>query len=229
MTANAGNDASEGVGARILDVGNALLSRFGQPAYTKRTGLEELVLTILSQNTNDRNRDRAFSALRQKYPTWRSVSEASVDELIDVLRPAGLAPQKAPRIQFVVKTVLSKGDESMEFLKTMTVENAEALLLSFPGVGIKTAYCTLLFSFDQPVFPMDTHVLRIFERIGILPSRYNVEKEHRRISALVPVGRQKDIHLNLLKLGRTICKPSKPRCDECPCISMCKYASESET
>lgn len=214
------------LGAFILMVGDRLLTLFGEPPFTKRPGLEELVLTMLSQNTNDRNRDRAFNALRAAYPSWHDVAAADLDELIGVLRPAGLAPQKAPRIKAVLDIVLEKGDENMPFLNALSDEEAEAFLLNLPGVGIKTAYCTLLFSFERPAFPMDTHVLRIFERIGILPQRYNVRTVHRTITSLVPPDRHRDIHLSVIRMGREICTARKPKCPSCPCLDVCNYADE---
>jgi len=220
--------STDGIRKLLLNIGDRLRNVFGQPDVTVRTGLDELVLTILSQNTNDRNRDTAFTAMKSFYSSWEEIAVADQNELVNVLRPAGLAPQKAPRIQAVLRAVLAKGGDDMAFLNDMDDSDAESFLLGLPGVGIKTAYCTLLFSFDRPVFPMDTHILRIFERIGILPERYNVEAMHRMITALVSPGRHKDIHLNVIRLGKTICKARKPDCESCPCLDLCKYAAQQD-
>ena len=213
--------------ALLVRVDGLLTEEFGSPSLHKRSGLHELVLTVLSQNTNDRNRDRAYSALRKRYPEWKNIADAELAKLIEVLRPAGLAPQKAPRIQNIVRKALSSGGEEMAFLSQMSTIEAEKFLLSLPGVGIKTAYCTLVFSYDRPVFPMDTHIFRIFGRLTILPPKPKTLIEHRRISSLVQEGRHKEFHLNLLKLGRTICKPRNPLCEQCPLRELCVFSNST--
>ncbi len=212
----------------LVTLGDALLEAFGPPDIPRRRGLDELVLTVLSQNTNDRNRDRGFRALKERWPEWEQVAEAPVEEIEEVVRPAGLAPQKAPRLREIVRRVLAKGSPDMEFIREMDDAEAERFLLELPGVGVKTAYCTLVFSFDRGVFPMDTHIIRVFKRLSVIPSKPNVLAEHRRISSLVPPERCKDIHLNVIRLGRRLCRPRRPECAECPAGPLCAHRAAGE-
>ncbi len=197
-----------------------LQSAYGKPVINSRPALEELILTVLSQNTNDRNRDTAYTALRANYPTWESVAAAPLEELVDVLRPAGLAPQKAPRIKAIVSRVLEGGFE-LEALASLGPEQAARKLMSLPGVGVKTAFCTLSFSFGMPVFPMDTHILRVFARLGVIPEQHNVEREHFRITGLVEKGRHGEFHLNVITHGRRTCKARGPLCGQCTVSDVC--------
>ncbi|GAB4151093.1 MAG: endonuclease III [Planctomycetota bacterium] len=199
-----------------------LLEAYGPREFVAREPLDELVLTILSQNTNDRNRDKAFNALKSAFPTWESVSEASLEELMQLLKPAGLAPQKAPRIQNIVKRALS-GELPLKDLKEMVPDEARKRLLAEDGVGVKTAHCVLLFSYDMPVFPMDTHILRVFARLGVIPEKHNVEREHVRLSSYIASGRHKEFHLNVIRHGQLVCKARNPLCHSCSINDLCAY------
>ena len=210
----------------LAELDERLEEFLGIPDFERRPVVDELVLTILSQNTNDRNRDKAFRAMKNEYSDWSSVADAPEEELVDVLRPAGLAPQKAPRIQNILRNARDAGDIEMQYLADMSAEDAEKHLLQMRGVGIKTAYCVLLFSARQPVYPMDTHVIRIFKRVSLLPSSANVEKAHRKFSRLVDKGRHEPFHLNVIKLGREVCKARKPDCAQCPLSDICSFAGD---
>ena len=202
-----------------------LVKQFGKPSPQVLPVMHELILTVLSQNTTDKNRDRAFNAMKEKYPKWEDVAEAEEKKLIEVLKPAGLAPQKAPRIQNIIRQAISMNDIAMEFLKKMDPHDAEEFLLALPGVGIKTAYCTMLFSCGMNVYPMDTHILRIFKRLSIIPKKPNVIREHRRISSLLAEEGSMENHLNVIKFGKEICKARTPICSACPVTDFCEHHS----
>jgi endonuclease-3 len=186
--------------------------------------LDELVSTILSQNTNDLNRDRAYTALRVRFPTWESVRDAETQEVIGAIRPAGLANQKGPRIQNILREITAKiGSLSLEFLESLPTEEARQWLLQFKGVGPKTAAIVLLFSLNKPAFPVDTHIHRVTRRLGLLPAKASAEQAHQHLSGLFPVETYAAAHLNLIRLGREICQARRPNCPACPLQSMCDY------
>lgn len=210
--------------ARILnDVYGTLIWRPGQ------SPMDELVSCILSQNTNDNNRDRAFDALKAQYPTWAAVVEAPTDDLIDVIRPAGLANQKGPRIQKVLRTIKDQqGEYSIDFLRDLSVEEARNWLVSLDGVGPKTAAIVLCFAFNMPAFPVDTHVHRVGKRIGFLPQKVSAEKAHPIMEAIVPPDDYYAFHIHLIRHGRDTCKARVPLCSQCPLTAYCDYYQESQ-
>jgi len=210
---------------RALAIHHKLLSYYGNPAWGKPVApLDELVSTILSQNTNDLNRDRAYTALRVRFPTWESVRDAETQEVIGAIRPAGLANQKGPRIQNILREITAKiGSLSLEFLESLPTEEARQWLLQFKGVGPKTAAIVLLFSLNKPAFPVDTHIHRVTRRLGLLPAKASAEQAHQHLSGLFPVETYAAAHLNLIRLGREICQARRPNCPACPLQSMCDY------
>ena len=186
--------------------------------------IDELVSTILSQNTNDINRDRAFTALRAKFSTWEQVRDAQNNEVVEAIRPSGLANQKGPRIQQVLRSITEeRGSLDLSFLKDMSVEDARNWLTKFNGVGPKTAAIVLCFSLDMPAFPVDTHVYRVTGRIGLRPEKMTVEQAHPHLESLFPPETYFAAHLNIIRLGREICQARRPRCEECPIINLCDY------
>jgi endonuclease-3 len=206
---------------RMLDL---LAAEYGEPSMTRRPPLDELVLTILSQNTSDLNRDRAYEAMRARYPTWREVLDAPTDELEQAIRPGGLARQKAPRIQAVLARVDRAGHGlDLEWLGELPPDEAMDWLTALPGVGVKTASIVLLFSFGVPVMPVDTHVHRIALRLGLVPAGTSAEKAHPLITALVPAGRMLEAHLLLITHGRRTCIARRPRCPGCVLLELCPY------
>jgi endonuclease-3 len=210
---------------RALEVHQRLLGFYGYPEWRNPLPpLDELVSTILSQNTNDVNRDVAFDALKAKFPSWEAVRDADPEAVKDAIRPAGLANQKGPRIQNVLQLITEKrGDLSLEFLKAYSVEEARDWLLQFKGVGPKTAAIVLQFSLDKPAFPVDTHVHRIIGRIGLRPEKMNAEKTHVLMEDLLPPETYYAAHLNIIRLGREICQARSPKCPECPLQDICDY------
>ncbi len=210
---------------RALLVHQRLLDFYGQPEWRNPLpALDELVSTILSQNTNDNNRDLAFERLRARFPTWEAVRDAPPEAVIEAIRPAGLANQKGPRIQSVLREISAQnGKLSLDFLRHLPTEEALAWLMQFKGVGPKTAAIVLLFSLGKPAFPVDTHVHRVSGRIGLRPEKMNAEKAHTHLAQLFPPETYYAAHLNIIRLGREICRARKPRCSACPLQDICDY------
>lgn len=210
---------------RALKIHETLLDFYGEPLWRNPLpALDELVSTILSQNTNDLNRDRAFDALRAKFPTWEAVRDAKEKEVVEAIRPAGLANQKGPRIQQVLKAITKeRGDLDLSFLSQMSVEDARVWLTKFNGVGPKTAAIVLCFSLGLPAFPVDTHIYRVTGRLGLRPQRMTVEQAHPHLEALFPPETYYAAHLNLIRLGREICTARKAMCEKCPVVKLCDY------
>ncbi|MBT3189521.1 MAG: endonuclease III [Anaerolineae bacterium] len=210
---------------KALNVHGLLMEKFGEPIWRNPLpAIDELVSTFLSQNTNDVNRDRAFDSLRAKLPTWEEVRDAPEAEVIEAVRIAGLANQKGPNIQRALNQISEeRGELALEFLKEMPVEEARAWLIKFKGVGPKTAAIVLLFSLGMPAFPVDTHVYRITGRVGLRPEKISVEKAHPYLESVFPAEAYYAAHLNIIRLGREICKARKPACAECPLSKICDY------
>ncbi len=209
-----------------LNIHQRLLEHFGYPEWRNPLPpLDELVSTILSQNTNDVNRDRAFESLRRRFPTWEAVRDAPENEVIEAVRLAGLANQKGPRIQAALRSITEQvGRLDLEFLRDMEAEQARQWLLQFKGVGPKTAAIVLQFSLGKPAFPVDTHIYRVSGRLGLRPAKMSVEQAHEHLAALLPPETYYPAHLNLIQLGRRVCHARKPQCPSCPLNDLCAYA-----
>ncbi len=208
-----------------LQIHQRLLEAFGSPTWRNPLPpVDELVSTILSQNTNDINRDRAFNLLRQRYPTWEQVRDAEPHSVIEAIRPAGLANQKGPRIQQVLKEISAeRGSFDLSFLKELPLEEARAWLTKFRGVGPKTAAIVLLFSLGRPAFPVDTHIYRVTGRLGLRPQAMSVEDAHTYLEQVFPPETYYPVHLNLIRLGREICTARLPHCERCPLHETCAF------
>ena len=215
---------------RALKIHNTLLQAFGEPIWRNPLpAIDELVSTILSQNTNDVNRDRGFNALRAKLPTWESVRDADAEDVIAAIRPAGLANQKGPRIQQVLRAITEeRGSLDLNFLADLPVEEARAWLTKFNGVGPKTAAIVLCFSLNMPAFPVDTHIYRVSGRTGLRPDKMTVEQAHPYLESVFPPETYYAAHLNLIRLGREICGARKPNCPKCPIIKLCEYKEKTK-
>ncbi|HTX78207.1 MAG TPA: endonuclease III [Longilinea sp.] len=213
---------------KAMAVHHKLLEVFGTPKWQNPTSpLDELISTILSQNTNDRNRDAAFQRLRRRFPTWEAVRDAPSEEVVDAIRTAGLANQKGPRIQQVLRQITAeRGKLDLSFLGQLPADEAREWLLKFKGVGRKTTAIVLLFSLGKPAFPVDTHIYRVSGRIGLRPSRMTVEQAHDHLSKLFPQAEYGPAHLNLIRLGREVCLARKPHCELCPVLAWCDYGQE---
>jgi endonuclease III len=193
--------------------------------------LDELVLTVLSQNTTDRNRDVAYMRLRARFPDWRAVLEAPVEEVEDAIRPGGISRVKSRRIQAMLATIAEEntrkpGSLDLEPLATAPREEAIEFLERLPGVGRKTAACVLLFSFDRPEFPVDTHVYRVASRLGLIRPKASFEEAHDVLLELSDPADVYELHVNMIRHGRRICTARNPRCAECPLLSLCPYGRE---
>jgi endonuclease-3 len=187
----------------------------------------QLVSTILSQNTNDVNRDRAYEQLRQRFPTWEAVRDADPADIRQAIRPAGLANSKGPAIQRALRRVSEEqGEISLDFLGDMPLDEARDWLTSLNGVGPKTAAIVLLFSFNRPAFPVDTHVHRVSGRLGLIGPKVSREKAHDLLEALVPPETYYTFHLNLIAHGRQVCSARQPRCQACPLLTLCDYGQK---
>jgi endonuclease III len=212
--------------AKYAPVARELEALYGRPKWQSpaHTALDELVDCILSQSTNDANRDRAFAGLRAGFPDWEAVMHASTDAVIAAIKPAGLANQKAPRIQQVLRTIYAeRGELNIDFLREMPLAEAKSWLTALDGVGPKTAAIVLCFAFGLPAFPVDTHIFRVGQRIGFIPDKMNADKAHDRMEAIVPGEDHYPFHLQVIWHGRQICTARKAMCDRCPLTAYCDY------
>lgn len=212
---------------RAVIIHQKLIDFYGFPDWRNPLPpLDELISTVLSQNTNDTNRDRAFEALRAKYPTWEAVRDAPQQGVTSAIRPAGLANQKAPRIQNILAEITEqRGDLDLSFLNDLPTEEARQWLLQFKGVGPKTAAIVLQFSLGKPAFPVDTHIYRVTGRTGIRPMKMSADQAHLYMEALLPPDAYYPAHLNIIRLGREICNARKPKCNMCPINDFCDFYS----
>ena len=215
---------------RALKIHERLLEFYGEPMWRNPLpAIDELVSTILSQNTNDLNRDRAFNALRARFGTWEEVRDAMTLDVIEAIRPAGLANQKGPRIQHVLRSITEeRGSLDLSFLEKLTVYEARAWLTRFNGVGPKTAAIVLCFSLNKPAFPVDTHIYRVTGRIGLRPEKMTVEQAHPHLESLFPPETYYAAHLNIIHLGREICTARKANCEICPIRKLCDYGKNKK-
>ena len=201
----------------------ALRAEYGSPRRPRRMDpVDELVYTILSQNTSDLNTDRAWASMRSRFPTWDDVLAAPVGDLADSLRVGGLADQKAPRIQAVLRELCARpGGLDLRPLAAMPADEAIRTLTALPGVGPKTAACVLLFSLDVPVMPVDTHVHRVCRRLGLIGERTSAGAAHELLTAMTPPELMLDAHLLLIEHGRRTCTARRPRCGACVLAAGC--------
>jgi endonuclease-3 len=202
-----------------------LVGFYGIPEWrVPLSPLDELVSTILSQNTNDTNRDRAFQLLRKRFPSWEEVRDAPQEEVVEAIRPAGLANQKGPRIQELLREISrQRGGLDLNFLREKSDAETYEWLVSFKGVGPKTASIVMLFSLNKPAFPVDTHIYRVSGRLDLRPQEMDVEGAHRYLAQLFPEETYGVAHLNLIRLGREICQARKPDCPNCPLEDICRF------
>lgn len=211
--------------AKYLPIAQTLYAVFGHPTWRQwLPPLDELVDCILSQSTTDINKDRAFAALKARYASWDAVMNAPLEAVIETIRPAGLAHQKAPVIQDVLRRIYAeRGELSIDFLADLPIDEARAWLTSFRGVGPKTAAIVLCFGFNRPAFPVDTHIHRVGGRIGFFPANISADKAHPVMESIVPPEDHYTFHLNLIRLGREICQARRPKCELCPLTASCDY------
>jgi endonuclease-3 len=235
----------------IVDyVMDGLASRYGRETWQRRLDpTSELILTILTQNSADTNAEVAFDALRRAYPSdlppekhnpgsgwggfglseapppdWSAVEFAPIAELTNVIRPGGLANQKAPRLQATLRRIREeRGDYSLEFLAAMQPLEARAWLTSINGIGNKTASIVLLFCFGLPLFPIDRHVERVARRVGLLPAKATIDQAHDLFLGLLRPDQMYEAHVNMIQHGRKVCHAQRPEHDRCPLIDRCRF------
>jgi endonuclease-3 len=236
-----------GIVTFVLD---GLAGIYGREAWQRRLDpTSELILTILTQNSADINAEVAFEALRRAYPSglppethypgsgwggfglsegsppdWAAMEFAPIEELTNVIRPGGLANQKAPRLQATLRRIREeRGDYSLEFLSAMPALEARAWLTSINGIGKKTASIVLLFCFGQPLFPIDRHVERVARRVGLLPPKATIDDAHDLFLGLLRPDQMYEAHVNLIQHGRKICHAQRPEHERCPLRERCRY------
>ncbi len=213
---------------RVLALRDRLRLVYGRPsAPPHRRPLDELILTVLSQSTNDRNRDVAFLRLRARFPSWTAVREAPLEEVEEAIRPGGISRVKSERIQAILRAL--DDPPSLDHLAALDVAAARAELVALPGVGRKTAACVLLFAYGMPDVPVDTHVSRVGTRLGLFRPGAPFEELHDDMLALTPRGQELEFHVNLLRHGRRTCHAQRPQCPACALRRMCPYVTSPNT
>jgi endonuclease III len=207
----------------VLAIRDRLREMYGRPEnHPHGDPVHELVLTILSQNTSDVNRDVAYAGLRARFSSWEQVRDAPTDEVEEAIRKGGLAPTKAPRIQAMLREI---GDPiDLDWLRDAPRDKALEFLTALPGVGRKTAACVMLFAFGRPEIPVDTHVMRVGTRLGLFRPGASFDEAHDEMLAITPPEDAYEFHMNLIAHGRRLCRPARPRCSECDLRRMCPYA-----
>jgi endonuclease-3 len=186
--------------------------------------LDVLIETILSQSTTNANSNRAFENLKHRFATWEHARRARVSTIEAAIRSGGLAKQKSLRIKNLLNEIYKRRKSlDLSFLKSTPLDAAKQFLASFKGVGPKTVACTLLFAFNRPTFPIDTHIFRIARRLGLIPKRCSDEDAHELLGRIIPKDRYYEVHINLIRHGRKVCRPRDPLCEECCLIDYCQY------
>ena len=206
--------------SRVGAIRERLRELYGVPGQAPHgQPLEELILTVLSQSTNDRNRDVAYLRLRERFPSWEAVRDAPVEEVEAAIRPGGISKVKSARIQAILRAI---GDPlDLGWLAEVPVDEARAYLMELPGVGRKTAACVLLFAFGAHDVPVDTHVARVGQRLRLLRPGAPFKELHDQMLAVTPPGAELELHLNLLRHGRRTCHAQRPACPDCALRRMC--------
>lgn len=218
----------ENLKKKVRRIASLLEREYGLPERENPVDpLDVLIQTILSQNTNDLNRDRAYERLKSRFPRWKDVLLAKREDLVSAIRPGGLARQKARTIREVLHWVeRGWGEFSLSFLRNMDSREIGTLIGSLKGVGPKTVHCLLLFGLGREAFPVDTHILRIGKRLGFIPERMDAQKAHDWMIPLIPRGKSLSLHLNLIRFGRDVCKAQHPRCSGCLLADECLFHSK---
>jgi endonuclease III len=210
----------------VREVHRRLRATYGRLGPPRRLDpVEELLLTILSQNTSDVNRDRAWSALRRRFPTWDDLARARPAQVAAAIRPGGLSNVKAPRILAVLREIRGReGAIDLSWMRDASDQEVVEYLTSLPGVGPKTAACVLAFSLGRPALPVDTHIHRVAERLGFLPEGTSAGRAHQILASLVPPRLRVSMHVGLIRHGRELCRAGRPRCEVCPLQDLCPTA-----
>ncbi len=198
---------------------------YGQPVWRPHGDpMSELILTILSQNTSDANSGRAFMRLRWRFGTWEELLAANPDEIVPAIQTGGLARIKAPRLKGILEEVWARcGSFDMMFLKELPLDEAKTWLRSLRGVGPKTAACVLMFALGRPALPVDTHVHRVAQRLGLVPAKAGAAQAHDILEAILKPDEVYPFHVSLIKHGRRLCRAQRPLCERCPLLDGCPF------
>ena len=215
----------------VRRVFTALSKMYEPPKWRRsRPAIDSLILTILSQNTNDRNSTEGFRRLKAAFRDWGAVEKAHWRKVASAIKVSGLANIKSRRIRKILGLIReSHGSYSLEFLDDMNTHAAHKFLLDIPGVGPKTAACVLMFSFGKPVFPVDTHILRVSKRLGLIGTRVNAAEAHEKLQATVPKAFVYPLHLMMIRHGRDTCHARKPECEKCILQALCALGRSSRS
>ena len=208
---------------RPAEIVARLSALYGEPVWRAHDDpMSELVLTILSQNTSDANSGRAFMRLRSRFGTWEELLAAQPEDIIPEIQAGGLARIKALRIKTILEEVWRRlGSFDLMFLNAMRLEDAKAWLRSLPGVGPKTAACVLMFALGRPALPVDTHVHRVAQRLGLVPAKAGAAEAHDILEAILEPDEVYAFHISLIKHGRRLCRAQRPLCERCPLLDGC--------
>jgi endonuclease III len=213
---------------RVRAIRDRLRLVYGIPrAEPHRQPIAELILTVLSQSTNDRNRDVAYLALRERFEDWEAIRDAPVDLIEEAIRPGGISKVKSARIKSILRAITdtAPGAElSLDWLPELTVPEAQQYLCSLPGVGRKTAACVLLFALGMRDVPVDTHVSRVGWRLHLFRPGAPFAQLHDTMLAITPPGEEWELHINLLRHGRRTCHARRPACGACALARICPSA-----
>ena len=219
--------AGENANTRRVRVLNKRLDKEYGPfePFPHRDGFSQLILTILSQNTNDINRDRAYANLKKKFPTWDDLSKTSVKQIENAIRVGGLAPGKSVAIKKILKEIKTKyGKYTLDPIAKLPMDEAIDELTRLPSVGVKTAACILLFTYGKPAMPVDTHVHRLSKRLGLVGPKVSAENTYHVLMEITPDDIKYPFHVYLIKHGRKVCRSQKPLCAECLLSDLCPSA-----
>lgn len=210
---------------RIKKLSHLLQEEYGKKVWKKNGDpLSVLIGTILSQNTSDNNSHRAFANLRSKFKNWDEVRKAKVKRIVNTIRSGGLADVKALRIKNILNQIYEENSTlNLSFLKRWRTDKIKAWLKGFKGVGDKTIACVLLFSLKRPAMPVDTHVLRVSQRLGLVPLNSSASQAEILLEKLVPKNSIYQFHLNLIAHGRAVCKAANPLCQDCVLFESCEF------
>lgn len=220
----------ETLSGKALEVYRRLLERFGEhPLKPRRKPMHELISTMLSHRTTQQNEAIAFERMWERYGSWQAIRDAPVEELTQAIEPANFPEVKAPRIKEALARIIEeRGEASIAFLRDLTPEAGLEWLTSLPGVGIKTASLVLLFCFSKPVLPVDSHVHRVSQRLGLIGPKVSATAAHPLLLSLLPPDPHVlfNFHVNMLRHGQQICIWASPRCERCPLTDLCNWYRE---
>jgi endonuclease III len=212
---------------KSLAVYERLLKTYGEhPLVPRREPMHELISTILSHRTTQKNEDIAYNNMWKRFGSWDAIRSAPLDALTEAIEPSNFPEVKAPYIKGVLDRIYTaRGEYSIDFLRDLSAEEGLDWLMSLPGVGIKTASLVLLFCFSKPIMPVDTHVHRVSQRLGLIGPKVTPNAAHTVLLGLLPHEPHIlfNFHIDMLRHGQKVCIWGTPRCDKCPLTDLCDW------